>query len=431
MTSAALVRAYRIQAERQQDMIRRAQSTRDHRPFLDAAFQSQLGDGNFVTLLRAERLASLPSKVVDGLKEHRAKTPPPKGPGFEPTPRQIPITGILPLTQLPSTVPKGRQYAQIAASIREAGLIELLVVARARQQDGTFNLLDGPVRLHVLKEIGPDAVTSLVATDDASFTCNKRIGRLATIQEHKMILRAIGHGAPEARIIAALNVDVALIRRKRTLLNGICPEAIGIMAAVSEQPVDICQAAQRCMCADAIADPTRSGRREAVLPDRRRGDPEHPRRSVRQVAELVRQRAFEMEGIAFVQVEGMAVDPDFQTAPKNKPAFLARMTIGVFARPATRLKDDIHHLKSACIMCGHKGLHHAAVAEIDAPTPVGAHDHSGLAVRKVIVPDEKRQDGNVQHSADGPQDPDRRRRDAAFDLAHQADRDARAIRDLL
>ena len=44
-----------------------------------------------------------------------------------------------------------------------------------------------------------------------------------------MILRAIERGVPEARIAAALNVDVALIRRKRTLLNGICPEAAELL----------------------------------------------------------------------------------------------------------------------------------------------------------------------------------------------------------
>lgn len=162
---------------------------------------------------------------------HMDKMPPPKGPGFEPVLQQIPVAAILPVKQLPITVPKSQKYAQIAASIREAGLIEPLVVARAPGQDGTFILLDGHVRLHVLKEMAADVVTCLVATDDESFTYNKRISRLATIQEHKMILRAIERGVPEARIAAALNVDVALIRRKRTLLNGICPEAAELLKA--------------------------------------------------------------------------------------------------------------------------------------------------------------------------------------------------------
>ena len=46
-----------------------------------------------------------------------------------------------------------------------------------------------------------------------------------------MILRAVERGASETRIAAALNVDVALIRRKRTLLNGICPEVADLLKA--------------------------------------------------------------------------------------------------------------------------------------------------------------------------------------------------------
>lgn len=71
MTSVALVRAYRAEAERQQDMIRRAQSTRGNLLFLDAAFQSLLGDENFLTLLRAEGLDTLPRIIVEGLREPR------------------------------------------------------------------------------------------------------------------------------------------------------------------------------------------------------------------------------------------------------------------------------------------------------------------------------------------------------------------------
>ncbi|MFY8101040.1 MAG: plasmid partitioning protein RepB C-terminal domain-containing protein [Allorhizobium sp.] len=157
--------------------------------------------------------------------------PPPKSPGFEANLRTIPIDAILPVTQLPVTVPKSQKYGQIAASIREVGLIEPPVVARAAGQDGSFILLDGRVRLHVLKEMGETTVTCLVATDDESFTYNKRISRLATIEEHKMILRAVERGVSEARIAAALNVNIALIRQKRTLLNGICPEAAELLKA--------------------------------------------------------------------------------------------------------------------------------------------------------------------------------------------------------
>ncbi|GAB1364054.1 plasmid partitioning protein RepB C-terminal domain-containing protein [Rhodobacter sp.] len=162
---------------------------------------------------------------------HMGKMPPPKSPGFEANLRTIPIDAILPVKQLPVTVTKSQKFGQIAASIREVGLIEPPVVARAAGQDGSFILLDGHVRVHVLKEMGETTVTCLVATDDESFTYNKRISRLATIQEHKMILRAVERGVSEARIAAALNVNIALIRQKRTLLNGICPEAAELLKA--------------------------------------------------------------------------------------------------------------------------------------------------------------------------------------------------------
>jgi hypothetical protein len=159
------------------------------------------------------------------------KMPSAKSPGFEANLRQIPIAAILPVKPLPTTLLKTQKYAQIAASIREVGLIEPPVVARVASRDGAFILLDGHVRLHVLKEMGEKSVTCLLATDDESFTYNKRISRLATIQEHKMILRAVERGVPEARIAAALNVNVELIRQKRTLLNGICPEVVELLKA--------------------------------------------------------------------------------------------------------------------------------------------------------------------------------------------------------
>ena len=44
-----------------------------------------------------------------------------------------------------------------------------------------------------------------------------------------MILRAIERGASEERIARALNVDVGSIKRKRRLLEGICPEAAELL----------------------------------------------------------------------------------------------------------------------------------------------------------------------------------------------------------
>jgi hypothetical protein len=58
---------------------------------------------------------------------------------------------------------------------------------------------------------------------------SRRINRLAIIQEHKMILKAIARGAPEKRIAAALNIDLNTLRNKVRLLDGICAEAVDLL----------------------------------------------------------------------------------------------------------------------------------------------------------------------------------------------------------
>ncbi len=144
---------------------------------------------------------------------------------FEPDSVLIRLPDILPVKQLSATIKKSRKYQQILASIQEVGIIEPPLVARQEGRQGKFLLLDGHLRIEVLKELEVDEVTCLIATDDEAYTYNKRVNRLATIQEHKMILKAIERGVPEDRIAKALDVDIPSIRRKRRLLDGICPEA--------------------------------------------------------------------------------------------------------------------------------------------------------------------------------------------------------------
>lgn len=57
----------------------------------------------------------------------------------------------------------------------------------------------------------------------------KRINRIATIQEHKMIRKAIERGVSEERIAKALNVDVSNIKLKQRLLDGICAEVVELL----------------------------------------------------------------------------------------------------------------------------------------------------------------------------------------------------------
>jgi ParB-like chromosome segregation protein Spo0J len=149
--------------------------------------------------------------------------------GFEAVRMRISIDQILPLKIVSSAAKKSPKYAQIAASIREVGLVEAPVVARDRGEPGKYLLLDGHLRLDVLKEMGQTDVTCLISTDDEAYTYNKRVNRIAMIQEHRMIVKAIERGVPENRIAKALNVDVQNIVRKRRLLEGICPEVADIL----------------------------------------------------------------------------------------------------------------------------------------------------------------------------------------------------------
>lgn len=149
--------------------------------------------------------------------------------GFENDCVTIPVADILPVRVLSKSIKSSRKYTQITASIREIGLVEPPVVARNGDASGSWLLLDGHVRIEVLKDLGQEQVECLVSTDDEAFTYNKRISRIAPIQEHRMILKAIERGVSEEKIAAALDLDPRSIQRKVKLLDGICPEAVAIL----------------------------------------------------------------------------------------------------------------------------------------------------------------------------------------------------------
>jgi hypothetical protein len=142
----------------------------------------------------------------------------------------IALTAIHPLRVVTAAVRKSAKYAQIAASIREVGIIEPPVVAREKGSIGRFLLLDGHIRIAVLSELGVEEVACLISTDDEAFTYNKRVSRLATVQEHKMILNAVESGVPEDRIARALNINVKTLKEKKNLLDKICPEAADLLS---------------------------------------------------------------------------------------------------------------------------------------------------------------------------------------------------------
>ena len=148
---------------------------------------------------------------------------------FEEATLRITIAQIQPLKLVPPPIKKTPKYAQIAAAIREVGIVEPPVVSRDHSDPGKYLLLDGHLRIDVFKDMGQTEVTCLISTDDEAFTYNKRVNRLAMIQEHRMILKAVERGVPEERIAKAFNVDVQSIVRKRRLLEGICSEVSEIL----------------------------------------------------------------------------------------------------------------------------------------------------------------------------------------------------------
>jgi ParB-like chromosome segregation protein Spo0J len=148
---------------------------------------------------------------------------------FNPEVIKLQIDQILPVRKIEPSVKKTKKYRQISASIAEVGVIEHIVVHSQPNMPGKFMLLDGHLRLEVLKDMGKKEAFCLVSKDDEAFTYNHKVNRLSTIQEHFMILKAIEKGVADDRIAKALNVDVGKIREKRNLLKQIDPEVVELL----------------------------------------------------------------------------------------------------------------------------------------------------------------------------------------------------------
>lgn len=151
---------------------------------------------------------------------------------FQKRTRAIAIDSILPTRPVSKETRVTPKYRAIVASVREVGVIEPLAVHPEDRKSGGKNfyiLLDGHLRLEALKELGATEAICLVATDDEGFTYNRRINRLSAVQEHRMILQAVARGVAPDRIALALNVDVARIRERQRLLDGIAPEVVDLL----------------------------------------------------------------------------------------------------------------------------------------------------------------------------------------------------------
>ncbi|RMX09105.1 chromosome partitioning protein ParB [Allofranklinella schreckenbergeri] len=149
--------------------------------------------------------------------------------GFIPEPVTLSLDQIWPSRKPAESLHASRKFKQIVASMQAVGLIEPLSVSQPDKAGGQYVLLDGHLRLLALKQLGHVDAPCLIATDDESYTYNNRVNRISSIQEHKMLRRAVERGVTPERLAKALNVDISLIHKKVKLLEGICPEAIEML----------------------------------------------------------------------------------------------------------------------------------------------------------------------------------------------------------
>jgi hypothetical protein len=134
------------------------------------------------------------------------------------------------LTALKEPTPRdlgSRTCKQLRASLKHVGLVEPLAVFP--QDTQRFLVVNGNLRLYLLRELGVQSARCTVALDDESYTYNKRVNALSPITEHFMILKAIANGVTEERIAEGLNIDVRAIRDRRNLLVGICAEVVELL----------------------------------------------------------------------------------------------------------------------------------------------------------------------------------------------------------
>jgi hypothetical protein len=149
--------------------------------------------------------------------------------GFDLACRLIPLARILPTRVIAPQQLRRRAFAALQSSIAEVGIIEPLVVYPLPRAQDQYLLLDGHLRLEVLKALGTTETLCLLASDDEGFTYNRHVNHLIPIQAHIMLLQALDNGVSEERAARMLSVDISNIRAKRNLMRDICDEAVGVL----------------------------------------------------------------------------------------------------------------------------------------------------------------------------------------------------------
>lgn len=142
----------------------------------------------------------------------------------------VPLGVLHPSKGLPAKLKQSTKYAQIRSSVEVIGLVEPIVVIQHTSLPGHFMILDGHLRVEALGDLGREYARCLIAKDDEGFTYNRRVNRVASIQEHRMILKVHESGVPAERLAAALAVSASTIRDRFRMLDGVCDEAIRLLS---------------------------------------------------------------------------------------------------------------------------------------------------------------------------------------------------------
>lgn len=149
----------------------------------------------------------------------------------------VPVDKILPSRKIrPGTV-NSTPYKKILASVKKIGIIEPLIVYPVKDKSGIYMLLDGHIRLDVLKSLNVKEVFCLISNDDEGYTYNHKVNRVSPIYEHFMIMKAIENGVSEEEIAVTLDIDLNKVRQKRKMIDGICKEAVELLKNKEISPV--------------------------------------------------------------------------------------------------------------------------------------------------------------------------------------------------
>ena len=230
----------------------------------------------------------------------------------------MPVESILPLKQVRETVKNSVKYRRIEKSIGEIGIIEPIVVAPPQANANQYLLLDGHMRYTIMRDRGEATIRCLIASDDEGFTYNKRINRIATIQEHFMLVRALERGVPEEKLAKALDLNIKVLKRRRTMLDGIAPEVVDMLKDRIVSPITFetlrrmkpmrqIEAAELMCTAGNFS----SSYGKAILAATKQSDLAHPERGKRINGMTLEQMAKMEREMASLQQEFKAVDATY------------------------------------------------------------------------------------------------------------------------